>query len=240
MATIEELRRLKSAPLFKDLAPAELELAVEAARRRKAAAGEFLYQQGDPAATFYLLLEGRIRMLQVTPEGQQVILRYATPGEAFGVIAALSEAEYPASAEVVENSAALAWDQTAMRRLMHESPAIALNALRILAGRVREFQDRVRELSTEKVERRIARALLRLARQAGRKTPEGVLIDLPLSRQDLAEMSGTTQYTVSRTLSQWEAQGLVQSGRSRVVIRNPHGLVTIAEDLPAGPGEQGE
>lgn len=237
MATIEDIRSLAAIPLFKELKPGELELALGSAHRRKAAAGEFVYQQGDPAGTFYLLLEGRIRMLQVTPEGQQVILRFVTPGEAFGVIAALSESEYPAAAEAVEDSAVLAWDQAGMHLLMEAAPGIALNALRILAGRVREFQDRVRELSTEKVERRIARTLLRLASQTGRRVPEGVLIDMALSRQDLAEMSGTTLYTVSRTLSQWEAQGVVRSGRERVVICKPHGLVVIAEDLPLEPME---
>jgi CRP-like cAMP-binding protein len=118
-----------------------------------------------------------------------------------------------------------------MRGLMMACPGIALNAIQILAGRVRDFQDRIRELTTERVERRIARALLRLARQTGHKVDEGVLIDLPLTRQDLAEMTGTTLFTVSRTLSQWEAQGLVHAGRERVVIRFPHGLVSIAEDL---------
>ena len=128
----------------------------------------------------------------------------------------------------------LAWDETEMHRLMEQIPQISINALGILASRVREFQDRLRELATERVERRIAHTLLRLARQTGRKVPEGVLIDMHLTRQDLAEMTGTTLYTVSRTLSQWEAQGLVQSSRERVVIRFPHGLVSIAEDLIFG------
>jgi CRP-like cAMP-binding protein len=119
-----------------------------------------------------------------------------------------------------------------MNGLMERHPRISINAVRILANRVREFQDRVRELSTERVERRIARALLRLVRQAGKKVPEGVLIDLPLSRQDLAQMTGTTLFTVSRTLSQWESRGIIQSGRERVIICFPHGLVSIAEDLP--------
>jgi CRP-like cAMP-binding protein len=74
--------------------------------------------------------------------------------------------------------------------------------------------------------------LLRLARQAGRKVENGVLLDLPLSRQDLGEMTGTTLYTVSRIMSNWEQNGLIETGRERVVICNPHGLVTIAEDLP--------
>jgi CRP-like cAMP-binding protein len=116
--------------------------------------------------------------------------------------------------------------------LMEKYPRVALNAIRLLAGRIQEFQDRLRELATERVERRIARTLIRLTRQAGRKTAEGVLIDLPLTRQDLAEMCGTTLYTVSRTLSQWESQGLVRSKREQVLVLFPHGLVQIAEDLP--------
>jgi CRP-like cAMP-binding protein len=85
------------------------------------------------------------------------------------------------------------------------------------------------EMSTQQVERRVAHALLRLARQAGRKVEQGVEIDFPISRQDIAEMTGTTLHTVSRTLSAWESQGLIESGRQRVVLRDPHRLFTLAE-----------
>jgi CRP-like cAMP-binding protein len=98
----------------------------------------------------------------------------------------------------------------------------------------------VRELSTQRVERRIARTILRLARQSGRKIEQGVLVDLPLSRQDIAEMTGTTLYTVSRVLSDWEDRGLVQSERQQVIITYPHGLVSLAEDIPVGDVEPGE
>jgi CRP-like cAMP-binding protein len=225
---------LKSTPLFQNLNPAQLELAAQAATRRQVEADAFFYFQEDPAKTIYVLIQGRVKLTQVTPEGQQVILRYANPGEAFGVIAALSESTYPVAAQAVEESVVLAWGEVEMHRLMEQIPPLSINALRILASRIREFQDRLRELATEKVERRIAHTLLRLARQTGRKVPEGVLIDMHLTRQDLAEMTGTTLYTVSRTLSQWEAKGLVQSSRERVVIRFPHGLVSIAEDLIFG------
>lgn len=80
----------------------------------------------------------------------------------------------------------------------------------------------------------MARTLLRLASQTGRQMPGGVLLDMRLSRQDLANMTGTTVYTVSRVLSRWEQDGLVKSRRERVLIRKPHGLVVIAEDLPSG------
>jgi CRP-like cAMP-binding protein len=92
--------------------------------------------------------------------------------------------------------------------------------------------DRYQELVTERVEQRLARALLRLARQAGQRSEQGVLIGFPLSRENLADMTGTTLYTVSRILSSWEHQGLVEAGRERVLIRRPHALVAIAEDLP--------
>jgi CRP-like cAMP-binding protein len=93
-----------------------------------------------------------------------------------------------------------------------------------------EMQARYRELATEQVDQRVARGLLRLTMQIGRKLPEGG-IEIILSRQDIAQMSGTTIFTISRIFSKWEQQGLIEAGRERVVIRNPHGLVSIADEL---------
>ena len=147
-------------------------------------------------------------------------------------ISLVEGAKYPVSAEAADRCEVIYWPHATMLDLVHRFPTLAVNALKVLAGHVREFQDRYRELATERVERRVARTVLRLATQTGRKTEEGVLLDIPLTRQDLAEMSGTTLFTVSRILSQWETQGLVAAGREKVVIRFPHGLVRIAEDLP--------
>jgi CRP/FNR family transcriptional regulator, nitrogen oxide reductase regulator len=227
---------LAKTSLFKDLIPSDLEQVIKSARIHDIGVDEFYFFEGDPAEKVYVLKTGKVRLTQVTVEGQQVILRYIQPGDEFGIIAALSEINYPVTAEAVAACSSLTWDKATMQTLMHRFPKIAINGLHILANRVQEFQDRLREMATERVERRIARALLRLVRQAGRKIDEGVLIDLPLSRQDLAEMTGTTLYTVSRILSQWENQTIIQSGRERIVIRYPHGLVIIAEDLPPGKG----
>jgi CRP-like cAMP-binding protein len=227
-----EIQVIKTIPLFRGLSSGELSRVAKASRQQSLETGRYLYYEGDPADQVFALLKGKIKLSQVTPEGQQVILRYVSSGEAFGVISVLSEASFPVTAQTVENSLVIRWDRETMYGLMEAIPRISINAVRILAGRVREFQDRIRELSTERVERRIARALLRLASQTGVKVQEGVLIDLPLSRQDLAEMTGTTLFTVSRTLSQWETRGIIQTGREQVIIRFPHGLVSIAEDLP--------
>jgi CRP/FNR family transcriptional regulator, nitrogen oxide reductase regulator len=233
MITARELELVSASPFFRGLAPHELEAVLQAAQRRKLSRGSYFFHQGEPATTFYILLEGRVRLTQISPEGHQVILHLATPGEGIGIIVALSNVPYPVAAEVVEDAAVLAWDSATTMQLLEKYPRLAVNGLRLVARRFGELQERYRELATERVERRVARALLRLARQMGKRVEEGVLIDMILSRQDLAEMTGTTLYTVSRILSGWEQQGLVESGRERVIIRSPHGLVSIAEDLPA-------
>lgn len=226
---IELLRKIG---LFKDLTDIELQSVMREASELKFDQGSFLFYQDDPAERIFVLKSGRVKLYQLSNDGQQVLMRVMTPGMMFAAISLVEGAMYPVSAEAAEDCEVLYWSQQTLLGLIHRFPVLALNAIKVLAGHVREFQDRYRELATERVERRIARAVLRLANQTGVKTDEGVLLNLPLSRQDLAEMSGTTLFTVSRILSQWEEKGLVSAGRERLVIRFPHGLVSIAEDLP--------
>jgi CRP-like cAMP-binding protein len=226
------LELLARAPLFRGASTVELEAALSVASRRRLEKGEFFFYQDEPADFFYVITEGQVRLSQLTPEGHQVIIHFMGPGDGMGIIVALSNTYYPLSAEAVSTCLALRWDYESTMRLMEQFSVLALNGLRLVADRFEELLDRYRELSTERVERRIARVLLRLARQTGKRTERGVLINLPLSRQDLGEMTGTTLYTVSRTLSSWEQQELIETGRERIVIRQPHSLVSIAEDLP--------
>jgi CRP-like cAMP-binding protein len=230
----EQNRQLQQVGLFRDIKPADLDAIVDLARERAVPRDAFFFRQGDPATDLYVLSNGQIKLTQLTPDGQQVLLSFIGPGEIFGGIGALGDAVYPASAQAAQDSAAFAWDSNVLARLMEAYPPLALNAMRHLARRVQELQQRNLELATERVERRIARALLRLASASGRKVEGGVLIDLPLSRQDVAEMTGTTLYTVSRIISGWQEKGIVEAGREKVLIRFPHGLVVIAEDLPQG------
>lgn len=227
----DQTKRLQSVPLFQGLSSAHLQAVMQSARPRILQPDAFFFHQGDPAITLYILTQGRVRLIQVTPAGQQLILRIVSPGEMCGGIAALGEATYPAAAQALEASTALTWASDSMAGLMECYPRIALNALHLLADRYRELQDRYRELATERVERRVARTLLRLLRQTGRKVEAGVLIDFPLSREDLAELTSTTLYTVSRILSAWEKQGLLKTDRQRILVHIPHQLVVIAEDL---------
>jgi len=223
---------LRQCRFFHDLDDDALAHAASAARVVRTAAGAFLFHQGDPAELFYVLLSGHGRLSQISAEGQQVIMGLVTPYQEVGIVAAIRGAEYPLDLQAIDDCAALAWDRAALLALIERAPKLALRALHMVSGRFVELQQRYRELSTERVERRVARALLRLVAQVGRPDAGGIALDLPLARQDIAEMTGTTLYTVSRILSGWEQQGIVSTGRERVALLLPQRLAHIAEDLP--------
>ena len=193
------------------------------------AKGAMLFEQGAQADSFFLLLNGRVRAYRLTPDGQQIVVRFVGPGELFGIAMAIGSPTYPANAVAVVESVAIVWPVSAWRKLVVQFPALALNTMQTMGGRLQEAHTRMTEMATEEVARRVAHTLLRLAQQAGRKTKEGVLIDFPISRQDIAEMSSTTLHTVSRIMSAWEHEGLVESGRRRVLLRDPHRIHLIAE-----------
>lgn len=227
-----DITNIRSLPIFQGLSQAEVEAILSESQVRRVPEGSFFFQQEDAAEHTYLLAKGQVKLLQVTADGQQVILNVISPYQVFGLVAFTPGNIYSASAQAAVDCEAYSWTQEQLSRLSRRYPQLALNAIQVMAARVKEFQGQISTLSTERVERRLARAILRLANQVGRKVEDGVLIDMTVTRQDLAEMSGTTLFTVSRILSQWERQGLIDSGRERVLVRRPHGLVVIAEDLP--------
>ena len=217
-------------PAFASMDAQALDDILALARPLRAEKGVALFDQGQKAEEFFLLLNGRLRVTRVTPQGQQVVVRFVGPGDMFGVAMAINSAIYPGTATAVVDSLALVWPNTAWTGLVSRHPALALNTMETLGSRLQDSQTRILEMSTQQVEKRVAHAILRLANQAGRKTETGILIDFPISRQDIAEMTGTTLHTVSRILSAWEEKGLVESGRQRITVCDPHGLVMLAEE----------
>lgn len=228
---MDAVRIPATAELFTGLDAAALDAVAKLGVQRRVAKGEDLFDQGEPAEACYIVVDGRFKLAQIAPEGHQVVLHYIGPGEMMAVAAIFARSGYPGTATAVQDATALEWSRKTIQGLMERHPRIAINALETLGKRFLALQERYRELATERVERRIARAVLRLARQAGKRVAEGVLIDFPVSRQDIAEMTGATLHTVSRTLAAWEAAGLVEGGRQRIIIKQPHGLVSIAEEL---------
>lgn len=217
--------------LFERLQPAEIDDVLRTASSRRYPMGDRVFEQGQTADQFFVLLHGRLRVTQVTSEGQQVVVRMVNPGDLFGIAKALRRLDYPGTATAVAESIALAWPMGMWSEFLDRYPSLAVSAMQAMGSRLLEAQQRLRELSTEEVERRVAHAVLRLANQAGKREESGIRIDFPISKQDIAEMTGTTLHTVSRVLTAWEAAGLVQGGRQKLLIRDPHTLVLIGDGL---------
>jgi CRP/FNR family transcriptional regulator, nitrogen oxide reductase regulator len=204
---------------------------VAAAHPRRVTAGEYFFHQGEESRMMYVLLQGQVKLTQVTEAGAQVIVGYYGPGEGLGIIVSLARMAYPLSAEATEDCQALAWTREDMEGLMRQYPQLALNGMTMIGGRYVQLQERFQDMATRRVEQRVARTLLRLVRQFGRRVEKGVLIDIPLSRQDLAEMAGTNLYSVSRMMSQWERDGILLSDKQQVILVRAHELVVLGEDL---------
>lgn len=215
-------------PAFAGLNAAALDDILARAQILRLPKGETAFQQGQTADRFFLLLHGRLRVTRINTQGAQILVRFVAPNDLFGVAMAIGAPAYPGTATAAVDSLALAWPNAAWAELIAAYPTVAIKAMQSIGGRLQDTQERVLDLSTQHVEQRIAGAVLKLARQAGRETEGGTLIDFPLSRQDLAEMTGATLHTVSRTLSAWEAKGLVDCGRQKVVVRDVRGLEAIA------------
>ncbi len=225
--TLADLRKVIA---FKDATDEDLSFLLANSVTRSVEEDGYFFFQGDAADYLYVLTQGKVKLLQSGSSGQQVNLRTIYPWQMFGALGAVRvEATYPATAQALEDSSALAIASRAIRELMPSRPYLSLGLMHIMSSYVQEMQARYRELATERVNQRIARVLIRLASQSGQKADGG--IELDFSRQDLAEMSGTTLYTVSRVLTEWERQGLIESGRGVIRILQPHGLIQIAEGL---------
>jgi len=220
---------IASLSAFQGLTSAELDRMVSQARSLRIARNRAVFEQEQDAHSFFLLLDGHIRVVKSTAEGGEVTVRYIGPGELMGIATALGRTTYPASAIAAVDCVVLAWPSSLWSEFASAFPSFGASTYQTVGNRLQDAHTRVVEMSTEHVDRRVAHALLKLVNQTGRKTEEGLMIDFPISRQDIAEMTGTTLHTVSRLMSAWEGKGLVRSGRQKVTVVEPHRLLMLAE-----------
>ncbi|WP_332690381.1 Crp/Fnr family transcriptional regulator [Devosia sp.] len=220
---------VRALPLFNKLSDAELDRLLARATMRRVAMGEAVFEQGQKADRFFLLLHGRLKVTQVTADGQQIIVRMVHPGDIFGFAKALQRDDYPGTPTAAAESVVICWPTEVWGLFVEQNPHLAVNAMQTIGQRLQEAHTRIREMATEEVERRVAHAVLRLIEQAGKTESAGIRIDFQISRQDIAEMTGTTLHTVSRILSAWEAKGLVEGGRQKLLVRDAAGLRILAE-----------
>lgn len=223
---------LRQVVVFENATDDDLHLILQNSITRSIEESSFFFFQGDAAEYMYILTGGQVKLMQSNPNGQQVNLRTIYPWQMFGALGAVrAEATYPASAQALENSTALAVSSKFLHSMLETRPYLSFDLMKLMTSYIQEMQARYRELATERVEQRVANALIRLAGQSGIKSEKEAGIELSFSRQDVAEMTGSTLYTISRLLSEWERQGIIKTGREKIKILVPHGLVRIAEGL---------
>lgn len=232
MATDAQLspETLAATELFQGLPPSALAAAAAAARLRRLPKDLRIFSQGDDGVRAHAVIEGAVRIAQSGRDGGQVIIRLIGPGEMFGTVALFTDRRYPADAVTLSDTLEASWSEAELLDLVAIYPLIAINVIRIIGKRLQDVQERVRESATQSAERRVAHALLRLARQAGHSTIDGTAIDFPLRRKDVAGIAGTTLHTASRILTAWEKAGLLVSHNQHLTIRLPTQIFRIAED----------
>lgn len=216
-------------PPFSRLDRRQIRTILDQAASRRYPAGTAIFEEGHPAERFYMLLDGYVRVIRITPTGEQVTALHIPAGQLLGIAKAIGRDTYPATALTATESLALSWPMRLWDGFIADYDGFATETYTTLGLRLGEVQNRVVEMATQQVEQRVANALLRLINQTGRKVDNGIEIDFPITRQDLSELTATTLHTVSRLLSGWKKQGLVQSKRKRITVCDPHALVLLSQ-----------
>ncbi|MFK7940628.1 MAG: Crp/Fnr family transcriptional regulator [Roseovarius sp.] len=221
---------LSHVPPFSKLDKRSIRTILDQATSRRYDEGVTVFDAGLPAERFYLLLDGYARVVHTTPTGEQVTALHIPAGQLLGIAKALGRDTYPATAITASEALALSWPMRLWDEYVARYDGFATETYKTVGDRIGEMNNRIIETATQQVEQRVANALLRLINQTGRKVPDGIEIDFPITRQDLSELTATTLHTVSRLLSGWEKQGLVQSKRKRITVTDAHALVVLSQE----------
>jgi CRP-like cAMP-binding protein len=219
--------RVQHLPLFSGISSADRREIVSVARDKVFSRPQRIFLQGDPERLVILLMSGSVKRTQLAQAGTEVILRLSGPGELIGDAGLGSVLLHRSTAWTLGPSRVLVWDTTVFDSLLKRFPILRHNVTRMLGDRLSELEERFREISTESVPVRLSHELVRLANRVGERVNGAVKINL--SREELAQSTGTTLFTVSRLLSRWKVEGIVSTGRRAVMIHDPQALAEFSE-----------
>jgi CRP/FNR family cyclic AMP-dependent transcriptional regulator len=215
----EQLWHIKRCDLFRKLSEEQLTWLETQCRAKQFARGTAIYLPADAADGVLLLATGRAKVCGLN-DGKQVILAFIEPGELFGELALVDQAQRDEYAEAVEKSTVVLIPAGVMQRLVDENPQISLGVSRLMGLRRRRIERRLKYLLFRSNRQRLVSLLLELAEQYGQRTGEGVELRIRLSHQDLSSIIGSTRETVTVLLDQMQAEGLLRLGRRQIVIRD--------------------
>jgi CRP/FNR family transcriptional regulator len=220
---------LRTNAIFAALPARELDALTAAAREESYRVREYVFMEGDPALWFYIVRSGRVKILRHSRTGRDVVLEMLGPGEVFGGVAVIERRPYPASAQVVEVATVVKLPAEVLLPLTERQPSIIKEMALMIGRRLRSAHDSVKSLAVDPVEARLAARLLRLAGSEGTARKTGLTLPFHLTRQSLADMTGTTVETTIRIMSRWLKNGLFLDDNGRFVLTDVAALRALAE-----------
>ncbi len=216
---------LKQSLIFSSLSDGELGELSGLTIEHRFGADEFVFWEGDRTDYFYVVIEGRIKVIKYSTSGKEFIIAFFGPGEMFGEVAVFEDKPYPASAQAMEETRILGIKKERFLSFLSTHPQVALSIISVLGGRLRDAQSRLKDLAGERVEQRLARILMMLASRMGPT--------LPFTRQELADMSGTTTESAIRITSQLKERGIIDTVRGQITILDQTKLALLGEGPPS-------
>ena len=226
MPTADEL--LRTTPIFSRLSPADRKTVAEVSRVQQFARGETIFEQDSPSDAFYAIASGRVKIFKMMPSGKDVILEVFGPGDPLGAVAAYMDRPFPASASALEDTTCVIIPRPAFFRLLETQPSLVRGLLLGLTFRLVELTNRLAEMTGGRIEPRFARLFLKLASEMGRVERGGAFIPLALSRQELADLTGTTIETSIRIMSRWGKDDVLRTEKDGFVVVDRAALQALA------------
>lgn len=215
---------LRANPLFRRLSEEDRRRLAEVTQVRSYAKGETLFAEGDPSDVLFTLADGRVKVVKMLPGGKEVILEILGPGDPLGAVAAYELRPYPASAVALAETICLVVHRSAFFSLLESCPTLVRGLLGGLSFRLVDLTRRIAELTGSRVETRFAQLFLKLAERLGTPQPGGLFIPLALSRQDLADLTGTTIESAIRLMSRWGKEGVVMTEKEGFLLAGREAL----------------
>lgn len=224
MRDTDKAEVLRQSLIFSSLSGDELAELSALVVARNFASGEFVFWEGDAPEWFYLMAEGRVKVVKHSSSGKEFIIAFFGPGEMFGEVAVFEDKPYPASSQAIAETKVLGIKREDFLSFLASRPQVSLRIINVLGGRLRDAQRRLKDLASERVEQRLAQTLLMLSSKLG--------ATLPFTRQEIADMAGTTTETAIRVMSRLREGKIIRSVRGRIIILDETKLRLLSEGPP--------
>ena len=209
----------QSLPLFSHLRESDLQELERQSIEVPCQKGDFIFREGDPAQWFHIVKKGTVKCVQSSSQGREVTLKVLMPGDLFCCEAsALNGSSHPGCAQAMGEATIVKVDRKILLDTLQRNPEAAIEIITYLSDRLREAQEKAKGYALESAEHRVASLLVNLATKAATAEPEGLRLQVHLTRQDFADMAGLTLETASRIMSRFKKAGLIKGTARRLVI----------------------